>query len=143
MILIIDSLKTPWFSKSCFFASRNNHVYLSYTTCYFFFYYKQSRITSTSRQMIPKMLCSVFLETLFSKCLSNAPYFSCNKYSDTVLHVLYACSLSCKKKNTPFSFWCSFSAFVAQLLFRYVPLVYGESVLEPTYRVCPIISRRL
>lgn len=102
MILIIDSLKTPWFSKSCFFASRNNHVYLSYTTCYFFFYYKQSRITSTSRQMIPKMLCSVFLETLFSKCLSNAPYFSCNKYSDTVLHILYACSVSCKKKYTIF-----------------------------------------
>lgn len=99
MILIIDSLKTPWFSKSCFFASRNNHVYLSYHLLHFFFYYKQSSITSTSRQMIPKMLCSVFLETLFSKCLSNAPYFSCNKYSDTVLHILYACSLSCKKKK--------------------------------------------
>lgn len=143
MILIIDSLKTPWFSKSCFFASRNNHVYLSYTTCYIFFIINKVE----SLQRLDKWYQKCFVLCFLRPCFQNAflmllIFHAISIQIQYYIYYMHVRSLV-KKKNTPFSFWCSFSAFVAQLLFRYVPLVYGESVLEPTYRVCPIISRRL
>lgn len=103
MILIIDSLKTPWFSKSCFFASRNNHVYLSYTTCYIFFIINKVE----SLQRLDKWYQKCFVLCFLRPCFQNAflmllIFHAISIQIQYYIYYMHVRSLVKKKKNTIF-----------------------------------------